>query len=76
MKPSQLNQWLKRIMDTREYELSCSDCFEMLDLYVDLELAGVDVENKLAPVKEHFHQCKVCQEEYQLLRELASSHTG
>ncbi len=73
MKPSKLNQWLKKIQASQTEEISCSECFERLDAYVDLELAGQDPEKLLPGVKAHLFQCRVCQEEYELLRELAQA---
>jgi predicted anti-sigma-YlaC factor YlaD len=71
MRTSQLKNWLEKIASTQESEISCSDCFEIIDVYVDLELAGQAPEARLPMVKQHLDQCQVCREENDLVRELA-----
>ncbi len=62
---------LRQLQETQDQELSCSDCFEQLSDYVDLELAGQPVAERLPMLRQHLVQCGVCREEYQVLRELA-----
>jgi hypothetical protein len=62
---------LRQIEETQEQELSCSECFEQLSDYVDLELAGQPVAERLPMLRQHLAQCGVCREEYQVLSELA-----
>jgi len=73
MEPSRLNQWLIKIQASQAEEISCSECFDLLDVYVDQELAGQEPEKLLPGVKAHLFQCRVCNEEYELLRELAQA---
>ena len=67
----QLKRWLERIDATQEEEISCSECFRLVSVLVDRELAGEDLNKTLKMVKQHLDQCQVCQEEYEILRELA-----
>lgn len=53
-------------------EIGCDECFELLDQYVDLELAGENVAERLPEAHAHFEGCPVCRDEYESLRELAS----
>lgn len=53
-------------------EVSCDDCFELLDQYVDQELTGVDPDVALPGVRAHLDGCPACREDYQSLRALAS----
>jgi predicted anti-sigma-YlaC factor YlaD len=39
--------------------------------FVDLELAGEAAESRLPQVRHHLDQCRVCREEYEILRDLA-----
>lgn len=71
MKASQLERWLKRVYATRETEILCSECFDLLSAYIDLELSGQDAQARLPLVRAHLEQCKVCHEEYELVRDLA-----
>lgn len=62
---------IRQLQETQDEELSCSECFEQLSDYVDLELAGQPVGERLPRLRQHLAQCRVCREEYQVLRELA-----
>jgi hypothetical protein len=68
---SKFSQFLKRVADTRDDEINCSACLEQIDQYVELELTTAEPARALPLVAHHLAQCKVCHEEYQLLRELA-----
>ncbi len=71
MKISKLEQTLRQIYDTKDKELDCAGCFEWISDYVDRELAGEAVAERMPEVKHHLSQCKVCHEEYETLRDLA-----
>jgi hypothetical protein len=73
MRSSRLRRWLERIYATQEVEISCSDCFDLIAAYVERELAREAMHTQLLMVKQHLQQCQVCQEEYELLRELAAA---
>jgi anti-sigma factor RsiW len=53
-------------------EVSCEECFELLDQYVDTELAGADADARFPGMREHFAGCPACREEHESLRELVS----
>lgn len=71
MDASQFQRWLRQIHDTEVEELSCSECFDLVSHYVDRELAGEPADEQLPRLKQHLDQCRVCREEYELLRDLA-----
>jgi predicted anti-sigma-YlaC factor YlaD len=52
-------------------EIGCDACFELLDEYVDLELAGADADSQVPGMLAHLQGCPACHEEYESLRELA-----
>jgi anti-sigma factor RsiW len=52
-------------------ELGCDECFDLVDVYVDTELAGEDADAAIPGMREHLAGCPACAEEYQSLRELA-----
>lgn len=54
-------------------ELSCDECFEQLDRYVELELAGSDADATIPGMRAHFEGCSVCAEDHQSLRALLAS---
>lgn len=65
-------EWLLRLAArTQEHELSCTECFDVLPQYVDLEIAGAAPEQQLPLFRQHLEQCAVCREEYETVRELA-----
>lgn len=68
---SKFLQLLKRVRDTRDEEIDCSACLDQVSQYVELELTTGDPGQILPLVEHHLAQCKVCQEEYLILRELA-----
>lgn len=52
-------------------EVGCEECFDLLDRYVDLEIAGENAAEQLPEVAAHFEGCPVCRDEYQSLLSLA-----
>ena len=64
-------QLLRQLEQTQDRELSCSECLEQISDYVDLELAGQPVAERLPMLGQHLGQCRVCREEYEVLRDLA-----
>jgi predicted anti-sigma-YlaC factor YlaD len=71
MKPNQLERLLRLVVRTEDEELSCTACFELLPLYVDLDVSGQAPDVLLPPFERHLEQCAVCREEYETVRELA-----
>jgi hypothetical protein len=62
--------WLKNIYETRENEISCSECFDLVSRYVELEIAGEDAAGKMPELRHHLNQCRACRDEYEALRDL------
>jgi hypothetical protein len=54
-------------------ELGCDECFEQLDRYVELELAGRDAEAAVPGMRAHLHGCPACSEEHESLVALLRS---
>jgi hypothetical protein len=50
-------------------EVTCDECFELLDEYVELELAGEDADRRLPGVREHLQGCPACNEDHESLRD-------
>jgi hypothetical protein len=66
-----LKETLGRLLGPAEPEVGCDDCFDRLDRYVELELAGSDVDAALPGLRAHLQGCPACREEYESLRALA-----
>jgi predicted anti-sigma-YlaC factor YlaD len=70
MKKDQFERWLRNIYRTQEEEISCSECFDLVSRFVELEVSGEDPVRQMPEVKHHLEQCAVCREEYEALRDL------
>jgi hypothetical protein len=66
------NEILGRILGPEGPELTCERCFEELDRYVELEIAGADAEAEIAGMRAHLQGCRACAEDYESLRDLVS----
>jgi hypothetical protein len=53
-------------------QVGCEECFELLDVYVDAELAGADADSALPGLREHLAGCPACREEHESLLALAA----
>jgi hypothetical protein len=67
---------LERLLGPTGYEVGCDECFELLDEFVELELAGVDADARIPGVRAHLDGCPACREEYAALRELVSAEVS
>jgi anti-sigma factor RsiW len=64
---------IERILGPKGPELGCDACFELLDRYVELELAGDDAEAAVPGMHAHLEGCPACREEHESLRALVAS---
>ena len=51
---------------------AASECFELLDEYVELELAGADADAAIPGLRAHLHGCPACREDHESLRALVA----
>jgi hypothetical protein len=58
---------LDRILGPAAPEVGCDTCFEELDRYVELELAGKDAEAAIPGFRAHLAGCPACREEHDSL---------
>ena len=70
MEPPKLEQVLGRVLGPAEPEVGCDVCFEELDRYVELELAGADADAAVPGLRAHLVGCPACREEHESLRVL------
>jgi hypothetical protein len=54
-------------------ELTCEQCFEQLDRYVELELAGRDADAAVVGMRAHLDGCPACREDRESLAALLRS---
>src|SRR4051794_27504088 len=70
------HELLRRVLGPSGPEVPCQECFELIDEYVDLELAGQDADRHLPGMREHLEGCPACAEEHDSLRELVRLEGG
>jgi len=67
------DQKLQAILGPAEPELTCEQCFEHLDGYVEVELSGGDSAAAVPGMRAHLAGCPACHEDYESLRALVAS---
>jgi hypothetical protein len=67
---------IARVLGPVGPEVSCETCFELLDRYVELEVAGADADAVLPGLRAHLDGCPACHEEHESLLALVSSEAG
>ncbi len=64
---------LGRLLGPPGPELTCEECFENLDRYVELELAGRDADTAVLGMRAHLQGCPACHEDHDSLAALVGS---
>jgi hypothetical protein len=72
MTEPEIRQTLGHLLGPAEPEVGCDICFEELDRYVELELAGEDAEAAVPGLRAHLAGCPACREEHDSLHALVS----
>ena len=70
MERPDLKQALGRLLGPAGPEVGCDECFDQLDRYVELELAGADADTAVPGMRAHLAGCPACSEEHVSLRTL------
>jgi hypothetical protein len=63
---------LRRLLGPDEPEVGCDVCFDEIDRYVTLELAGADADAAIPGLGAHLDGCPACREEHDSLYALVS----
>jgi hypothetical protein len=64
---------LGRLLGPAGPELTCEQCFEALDRYVELQLAGGDADAAVPGMRAHLDGCPACREDLESLAALLRS---
>jgi hypothetical protein len=64
------NDRLEALLGPTGPQVSCEECFERLDEYVELELEGADAEEQVPGMRAHLGGCPACSEDHESLRAL------
>jgi hypothetical protein len=67
MERPDLKQALGRLLGPAEPEVACDVCFDELDRYVELEVAGQDADAAVPGLRAHLAGCPACREEHDSL---------
>jgi len=62
-----LKKMVRGIITTRPDEIGCDECFEQLDRFVEMTLAGQDAAEAMPLVQHHLEQCGNCHDEFEAL---------
>ena len=61
-----------RLLGPAEPEITCEECFERLDEFVEAELTRRDADSAVPGMRAHLDGCPACREEYESLRALSA----
>jgi len=70
MTEPEMRQTLANLLGPAESEVGCDVCFQNLDRYVELELAGAPADELVPGLRAHLVGCPACAEEHESLRAL------
>jgi predicted anti-sigma-YlaC factor YlaD len=63
---------IRELLGPGGHEVGCDECFELLDAYVEIEIATDEDEaaRRITGMREHLQGCPACREEHDSLRDL------
>ena len=67
---------LGRVLGPGAPELTCEQCFDELDRYVELVLAGERADERIPGMRAHLAGCPACAEDFHSLRDLVGREGG
>lgn len=67
MTSRELDPRVRALLGPEGPELTCEECFQKLDHYVELELAGVEAESVIPGMGPHLEGCPACREDHESL---------
>lgn len=67
IEPEKLKRVVRGIVTAHPDEIGCDTCFQRMDEFVDLTLAGKDAATALPLVHDHLLRCANCREEFEAL---------
>ena len=62
-----------RLLGPDGLELTCEQCFDELDRYVDLEVSGAAADEQVPGMRAHLEGCPACDEDHASLLALVSA---
>ena len=71
-----MSELLNSLLGPGEPELTCEQCFDLLDEYVELELQGGDADANIPGMRAHLSGCPACHEDHESLLAFVSTREG
>jgi hypothetical protein len=65
--PDMLKELARGIVTSRPDEIGCAECFDKMDEFVELTLAGKSAAQAMPLVEDHLNRCGDCREEFEAL---------
>jgi hypothetical protein len=62
-----------RLLGPEGPELTCEQCFDELDRYVELELSGAGADEQVPGMRAHLEGCPACDEDHASLLAFVSA---
>ena len=62
-----------RLLGPEGPELTCEQCFDLLDRYVDLEVTGAAADDQVPGMRAHLEDCPACDEDHASLLAFVSA---
>ena len=70
-----IKRMVRNVVTARPDEIGCDTCFDELDRFVEMTLAGKDAAQAMPLVADHLARCRDCRQEFEallsVLRDLA-----
>jgi hypothetical protein len=73
MSDAERRRLIAALLGPGDPELTCEQCFEQLDRYVEIELAGAQADVAVPGMRAHLAGCPACLEDHASLFELVRS---
>jgi hypothetical protein len=67
---------LDGLLGPEQPEIGCDACFDELDRYVELEVAGKNADAEVPGLRAHLEGCPACREEHDSLLAFVRSEAG
>jgi hypothetical protein len=64
---------INRLLGPAGPELTCEECFDLLDRYVDLEVSGAAADEQVPGMRAHLEGCPACDEDHASLLAFVSA---
>ena len=68
-----MSELLNRLLGPGQPEITCEQCFDLLDEYVELELHGGDANADIPGMRAHLSGCPACHEDHESLLAFVST---